>query len=220
MSERYLVYFADPMCAWCYGFGPQLETFLAEMPGMRLELTLGGLRPFNREPVTPAFREMLAAHWAQVRLESGLPVEPAAVAREGFAYDTEPASRAVVTCRHLAPQQALGFLKRVQHAFFAQGQDVTDTAVLADLAAAAGLDREAFLAAFGGQAMKDETNLDFSTSQQMGVTGFPTLAAGYPSRQFFLVASGFTRAAVLTERLFQVDAIAARGPVPLPHEAP
>ena len=40
MSGRFLVYFADPMCSWCYGFGPELDEFLGERPGLRVDLVM------------------------------------------------------------------------------------------------------------------------------------------------------------------------------------
>ncbi len=216
--ERFLVYFADPMCSWCYAFGPELDAFLARHPGLRLDVVMGGLRAGNREAMTPAFRDMLAGHWDHVRRESGLPLTSAALERPGFVYDTEPACRAVVTVRMLAPGKAHAYLRRVQSAFYAEGHDVTEPAVLAELAEGLGLDRAAFLAAFAADAARAETALDFSTAHEMGVSGFPTIAAGYPHKQFFLLASGYTRGDVLDERLARIDGIAAKGPVSLPHE--
>lgn len=29
MSDCMLVYVGDPMCSWCYGFGPRLDALLA-----------------------------------------------------------------------------------------------------------------------------------------------------------------------------------------------
>lgn len=208
MSGRFLVYFADPMCSWCYGFGPELEALLRERPATRVDVVMGGLRPYNTEPASPAFREMLAGHWAQVARETGLGFNDAALAREGFIYDTEPACRAVVAMRAMDAARALPYLRRVQLAFFTRGLDVTDAAVLADLAAAEGVDRAVFLAAHASDEAKAAARQDFAATQQTGVTGFPTLAAGYPDRRYFLVTSGFARAAVLADRLDRIGELA------------
>ena len=208
MSHRFLVYFADPMCSWCYGFGPELEAFLRERPAMRVDVVMGGLRPYNTETASPAFREMIAGHWEHVARESRLPFNDAALVREGFVYDTEPACRAVVAVRATDAARALPYLKRVQHAFHAEGRDVTHPDVLADIAADEGLDRAVFLAAHASSAAKDAVRQDFSATQQTGVTGFPTVAVGYPDRRYFLLTSGFARAADLAERLDRVAAIA------------
>jgi len=208
MSDPYLVYFADPMCSWCYGFGPELDSLLRERPRLRVDLVMGGLRPFTAEAATPAFRETIAAHWAQVAQESGLPFNDAALARDGFVYDTEPACRAVVVARDRDPACALAYLKRVQQAFYVEGRDVTSADVLADLAAEVGLDRAAFLSAHASEAAREAVRNDFSATQKTGVTGFPTLAAGYPPQRFFLVTAGFARAAEIADRLERIHAIA------------
>lgn len=208
MSEPFLVYFADPMCSWCYGFGPELEALLAGRPHLRVDLVMGGLRPYHAERSTAEFRASIAEHWAHVARESGLPFDDAALAREDFVYDTEPACRAVVAVRATDAGRALPYFRRVQRAFYAEGRDVTRPEVLADLAAQEGLDREVFLAAHASQEARDAVRQDFSATQQTGVTGFPTLAAGYPERRYFLVTAGFARAAEIADRLDRIHAIA------------
>ena len=97
---------------------------------------------------------------------------------EGFVYDTDPAARAVVLARRSSTDLALDYLARVQAAFYAEGRDVTKSAVLSDLAAELGFDREAFSAALEDEPLKKETWGDYALSQRAGVTGFPTLVVG------------------------------------------
>lgn len=214
MSGNFLVYFGDPMCSWCYGFGPELDALLRDRPGLRVDLVMGGLRAYNTEKADAAFRRSIAEHWAHVADESGLPFNDAALAREGFVYDTEPACRAVVVARATDPARALPYFKRVQRAFYAEGRDVTDPRTLADLAVDEGFDRAVFLAAHASTAAKDAVRLDFSASQRSGVTGFPTLAAGFSDQRLFLVTAGYTRAEALARRLDRVEEIAATSPSP------
>lgn len=198
-----LLYFADPMCSWCYGFGPELERFTAAHPDAKLELVMGGLRPFNREPMSEAFRAMLREHWAHVASASGLPLNPATLRIEGFVYDTEPACRAVVTARGLDPSKAPGYFHAVQAAFYRDARDVTRAGVLVTLAGEAGYDEEAFAATLGSERAREDTRRDFETSQRLGVAGFPTLALAH-GEELFLVTSGFVQAAVLEERVAEI----------------
>jgi putative protein-disulfide isomerase len=208
LSGRFLVYFADPMCSWCYGFGPELDALMRERPGIRVDVVMGGLRAYDTAALTPELRRSIAEHWSHVARESGLPLDEAILGREGFVYDTEPACRAVVTVRATDAARALPYLKRVQRAFYADGRDVTQPGTLADLAAEEGLDRAVFLAAHASQEARDAVRQDFAATQQTGVTGFPTLAAAYPDRRYFLVTAGFARAADLADRLARIDALA------------
>jgi putative protein-disulfide isomerase len=174
---------------------------------------MGGLRPFNTQKVSREFLEMVEGHWRHVHEETGLHFNDAALHRKGFVYDTEPACRAVVTARAVDPALAMPMLKSIHRAFYHHGRDVTSTEVLADLASAEGLDRTQFVTSFVSTAMREDTRADFSSAQQMGVTGFPTLAVAYPSGQLFLLASGYTRADVLIERLARIEDAVAKGAV-------
>jgi putative protein-disulfide isomerase len=200
----HLIYFADPMCSWCYGFGPELAKLVARHPYALLELVMGGLRPFNRQPMSEAFRAMLLEHWQHVAQASGRQFSRAAIDREDFIYDTEPACRAVVTARHLDADKAFALLESVQLAFYRDGRDTTSPEVLADVAQECGHDRAAFLAAFGSAAMRAETQSDFARTQATGVGGFPTLAV-LRGEQLYLVSSGFASDDVLQHRLDEIE---------------
>ena len=196
------------MCSWCYGFGPQLARFLESHPGATVDLVMGGLRAYNREPMSNAFREMLEGHWDHVAQSSGLPFTPRALEGEEFVYDTEPACRAVVTGRSLEPMLAPAFLKALQHAFYAEGRDITRARVLADVAAACGYVHSDFLRDLESEEMRQETRSDFTTTQRLGVGGFPTLVMSL-AHELYLITSGYVTAEVLHERVDEIGRLAA-----------
>ena len=206
-----LIYFADPLCSWCYGFGPELAKLLHAHPEATLEIVMGGLRPFNRELVTPEFRATLRGHWDHVAEASGLPFSGAALEIPGFAYDTEPACRAVVAARAIEPAGALGCMKAIQAAFYRDGRDVTQAEVLAEVAEEAGYARAPFQAHMDSEAGRRSTLADFQRSQSLGVRGFPTLALARDS-QLFLVTSGFVPADILEDRVEAIAHAPAAGP--------
>jgi putative protein-disulfide isomerase len=193
MTEPHLVYFADPMCSWCWGFSPVIEAVRATY-GERLpvRLIMGGLRPGNTKPMTEKAKHETRGHWEHVHEASGQPFDFAFFEREGFVYDTELPAAAVVLVRHLAPHLAFDFLKRAHAAFYAHNRDVTQPDVLADLAAELGIAREAFRDAVTSEEIKSATWRDFGTSQNAGVTGFPTLIASTEqSGHYAMVTQGF-----------------------------
>lgn len=86
-----LIYVADPMCSWCYGFGQPLSELLADPQGsapLQLALVMGGLRPFTTEAITPERATELAGHWHHVEKASGQP----------FAKSRTPRSNAPGSC--------------------------------------------------------------------------------------------------------------------------
>ncbi|MES3015275.1 MAG: DsbA family protein [Pseudomonadota bacterium] len=201
-----LIYVGDAMCSWCYGFAQPLDELLADPQDaapLQLALVMGGLRPFTTEPIAPERASELAGHWPRVAEASGQPFAQApntALHIPGFVYDTEPAARATVTVRSLWPQHVWRFFKAVQHAFYAEGRNVTEAAVLADIAEALGLPRAEFGKAFASQKMRDATLQDFQQSQAWGIRGFPTLVAEHGDH-LHLVGSGFMPIGTLRERL-------------------
>lgn len=200
----HLLYIADPLCSWCYGFGPELAKLVARHPGARVDLLMGGLRPYNREPMSEVFRSMLLEHWNHVAKASGLPFSRTAIDLPGFIYDTEPACRAVVAARTLDAPRALPFMKAVQAAFYRDGRDATDDTVLADIAAESGYERRAFATAIESGPMREATRDDFARSQSMGVGGFPTVAL-VRDAQLYLVTSGYATDDVLDYRIAEIE---------------
>ena len=61
--------------------------------------------------------------------------------------------------------------------------------------------------------MKLETRGDFLLAQRLGVSGFPTLAMHHGER-LHLVANGFTRTHILSQRVAQIAASPAAGQMP------
>jgi len=192
-GQRHLVYFADPMCSWCYGFAPIIRE-IADHFGEKLpiELVMGGLRAGNTTPMREKDREYIRGAWAKVNEATGQPFDLSFFEREEFTYDTEPACRAVVTMRLLNPRLALPYLTEVASAFYAENRDVTTPEVLSDIAAEMGLDRDKFEEELLSAEARNATFKDFLTAQELGIRGFPTLIAGSrETRQYVLVTNGY-----------------------------
>lgn len=183
MDGPRLIYFADPMCSWCYGFAPVIDQVRqAYGRALPIRIVMGGLRPGTDTPMADEARRSIVGHWNHVHEASGLPFDPAVLDRPGFVYDTDPAARAVIVARREGEELAARYLAAAQRAFYAENRDVTSAAVLGDLAEGFGLDREAFLTAWASEEAKQETWRDYAMTQRAGVTGFPTLVGG-PNEQ-------------------------------------
>jgi len=192
MSETRLVYFADPMCSWCYGFSPVI-TALAERFDDRLPLlmVMGGLRAGNTEAMRLEDKQYIRDTWKSVSAATGQPFDMGFLARERFVYDTEPACRAVVTARRLLPRLALPFMARIQQAFYAENRDMTAADEIAAVAEEAGFDRAQFSEAFAAPETQNATFRDFLIAQELGIRGFPTLIAGSEDKGYALLTNGY-----------------------------
>ncbi|HYD94841.1 MAG TPA: DsbA family protein [Noviherbaspirillum sp.] len=176
-----LIYIADPMCSWCYGFGPELAALMEGVPELPVEVVVGGLRAYKTEVVDAALKQEQIDEWKKVAQQTNLPFDYNALARENFAYNTEPACRAVVAARLLAPQTCLYVLHEIQRRFFSEGKDVTQGEVLAEIATVAmaeqgvNIDKDTFLATWSSDVAIKAANDDFLLVHKWKVTGFPTL---------------------------------------------
>ncbi|MCP5366340.1 MAG: DsbA family protein [Hyphomicrobiales bacterium] len=176
MDDKEIIFVGDPMCSWCWGFSPALEG-MAEMARGRARLTVvtGGLRAGETRAMDDRSKEYVRHHWEEVHKASGQPFDFTFFERDGFVYDTEPACRAVVILRTASPEAAVPYFVALHRAFYAEGRDVTDGGVLADLAAPFGLPRDTFLDAFNDPNIRAATMADFTYARSLGVTGFPTV---------------------------------------------
>ena len=201
-----LIYIADPMCSWCYGFGPELDALLEGLPGLPVEVVVGGLRAFNTTAMDDAMRDELMTHWEQVHATSGLTMLDNAVNQPGFIYDTEPACRAVVTARTVSQDAALPVFHAIQQAFYAEGRDVTRGDILAEVACAAlvkmGVQQtvDNFLTLWSSTQMREATLDDFKLTKSWEVDGFPMLILER-NGQLDMVTSGFARTTALVDQL-------------------
>ena len=201
-DQKQLVYFADPMCSWCYGFSPAMSAIAERFgPDVPIRLVMGGLRAGNTVPMRDKDKEYIQSAWQNVAAASGQPFDFSLFDRQGWIYDTEPACRAVVTMRRMAPDHALAFMARIQQAFYAQGQDVTKDGVLAALAGEFGIEPLEFAAHFTSAAAREETWTDFAIGTKSGVRGFPTLLAGTDAEGYSVVTNGFAAAEPVLEAL-------------------
>ncbi len=201
-SERHLLYFADPMCSWCYGFSPVISA-LATLFSDRLSLrvVMGGLRAGNTQAMRDQDRDYIRSAWTNVGEASGQPFDFSFFDRETFVYDTEPACRAVVVTRNTSPAKTLRMKAAISEAFYANNRDVTDVDVLCDIAAEQGEDKDQFRQQMLNPDIRNETFRDFLFSQQSGVEGFPCLLVGNEENGYVLVTHGFRPLAGLPEAI-------------------
>ncbi|NQD94488.1 DsbA family protein [Pseudomonas sp. CrR25] len=186
-----LLYVMDPMCSWCWGFAPVIESLAeqAAQAGVPLHLVVGGLRR-DRIAVDAAARVRYLGYWQAVNASTGQLFNFDDGLPEGLVYDTEPACRALVTARHLDSDSAWTLARLIQQAFYTEGVDVTQAGVLVALAERAGLPRIEFAEAFDSPAMRAATAADFTWVQDLGIAGFPTLLAERDG-QLALLTNGY-----------------------------
>ncbi|MNS27392.1 DSBA-like thioredoxin domain protein [compost metagenome] len=179
--------YSDVACPWCYVGKKRFEQAIGEWPGREgLEVVF---KPFQLDPTLSAdpaqaqnSREVLTRKYGPqfAQMEARL----AEVARtEGIDYqggkvlavNTREAHRLIGWALETAGPEAQHTLtEALFHAYFTEGRNLADAAVLADVAAQAGLDRARAAAFLATDAQKTELDSEFQLARERGITAVPT----------------------------------------------
>lgn len=191
-EENALIYIGDTLCSWCYGFAPELDTFIANHPELKLRMVQGGLRP-NGVEMLHDMKDFLQSHYIEIEKRTGQPFDKQMFEKENFVLDTEPASRAVVVSRMMNPEIELSFFKAVQEAFYTKTKNITELKTFLEIAESLGLDSKKFAELFDDEEAKYTTKTDFQLSAEMGIKGFPSVVVKL-NGQFFMISNGYREA--------------------------
>lgn len=203
-----LIFVGDPMCSWCYGFGKEMESIVESVPGIDVQIVVGGMAAGATTVLDDAGKMFRLKHWARVEELSGAEFNrDALMARRNFVYDTEPVCRAIVAARIIAPDaDLLKVFRAFQRAFYVEGLDTTNGKVLSTIGiralAAQGFEgtAETFYDVWASEDAIRATRADFALTQRLGVTGFPTLFVEYQGK-IGKLSSGFAKAEAITAAL-------------------
>lgn len=172
MALEKILYVADPMCSWCWGFAPEIRKLRRHLSEeVDFALIMGGLRDghtWNSE-----FRSFLRENWKRVHRVSSQPFCDALLEEPAFDYTTEPACRAVVTVREYDEALAFDALFLLQEAFYARSLDITSHEVIADVLSS--LNIPMFEESFSSEQMRVLTRQDRNRARLYGASSFPSL---------------------------------------------
>ena len=201
VDDRELIYVGDPMCSWCWGIAPELDTLIERRPDLPLRVVLGGLRPGpNAREVDDRLAQTLAHHWQEVERRSGQPFDRTLLESTGWRYDTEPACKAVVVMREIDEALAWPLFKRIQHLFYAEGVVPAGRTELEPVIDEFTVDADSYWTTFESDSATKQTWQDFATVHKWGIGGFPTVIFRDGERGH-VVTRGWTTADTMAEAL-------------------
>ncbi len=170
---------SDVVCPWCYIGVTRFDRALAGFDG---KVTIR-LRPFQLDPDAPIpgvpVREVYAAKFGG-DVDATLERITSEGAREGLTFNwdrairgnTFDAHRAIAYARQSNRDRVLEL--RLFRAYFTDGLDISNRAVLADEGAHAGLDRSKLATYLESDDGVDEVRRELNGAYERGITGVPT----------------------------------------------
>jgi len=175
MTTLKLVYVMDPMCAWCYGFQPELEEFLDALPGAEVSWIMGGLAPDTSTPMSRELKQTISSYWYQIE----------AVAHVKFNHDywhlntpyrsTYSACRAVIAAETMCLGSAQMMVKAIQTAYYKEAKNPSLEETLIHCACSIDLDENQFLQVFKSEETNNTLQQHLGIAGQLRVHGFPAL---------------------------------------------
>lgn len=194
----------DPMCAWCYGFQPELEQFLADHSAIEVDWIMGGLAPDTDQPMDAELRQTISAYWYQIEEMAEVSFNHDYWALNTPYRSTYQACRAVISASHLMQGGAAKMAKAIQSAYYLQAKNPSLEETLVTCAGSIGLDESEFATALHSAETENQLQRHFAIAQQFQVTGFPALFYINEHKQAFPLTFGFCNASQLEQRFRQI----------------
>ncbi len=201
-------YIHDPMCSWCWAFAPTIELVLEKLPpDVKVKFTLGGLAPDSDEPMPESMQEGLKQTWQQISM---------VVPNTSFNFDfwtnnkprrsTWPACRAVIAARRQSQEFERPMIKVIQHAYYLNAKNPSNSDTLLDCAKSIGCDEHNFSSDFNSEEVRNEFLDELKQVQRFGVQGFPSLVFEKHDGSAFSVPVDYQNADRILERIDQIRA--------------
>jgi protein-disulfide isomerase-like protein with CxxC motif len=155
----------------------------------------------------------VAPHWVEASEHHGMPVETE-IFETDPAQSTYPASKAFTAARQQATDPAHRYLRRLREAYATEVRNVNRRPVQVELAAAVGLDVDAFRTALEDGTAQAAFEADLARTRDADVRAFPTYDVRGPGGE--QRATGFTSFDDLLAAVRAVDpAVERSSPPPL-----
>lgn len=194
MEKAKLFYFYDPLCGWCFGFSPVIkaleEKFKEEV---EFEAISGGMVLGDRvQPIRnmhsylkdamPRLEEMTGVKFGEAYME---------IFEEGsIALSSEMPCIAMTVFKSMTSSSSIQFASALQNELYIHGKDLNELDNYKTIANQFNLPWDVFSEKMKSDLYKTKTYEEFTTSQEMGINGFPSVVLQVGEKGY-LIARGY-----------------------------
>lgn len=200
-----LYYVLDPMCSWCWAFGPSWRGLIDGFDStVGVRYVMGGLAPDSDEPMPESMRRAIQQTWRTIEQRTG------AVFNHDFwevntpLRSTYPACRAAIAAGTMRDGGLVAMVEAIQQAYYLHARNPSSEQVLCDIAESIGLDQDEFARVLRGDEVRAAFARNLELVRRMGVQGFPAVVAvlKHPNQdpRYALVSAGYCDPAALSQR--------------------
>jgi len=169
------VYFASPMCSWCWGFSPVLQKIKKSFPDKDIRLVLTPFRIDTTQPMDDKLRNYVLGQWRKVYGATSQPFDFNFSMPKDFIYNTRLVCLAIKAFKKQLAEQELKFMHALQESFYTLNKDLTNLEILIEIAEEFPVDMAVFAADMQSDILLNQLQEDFDLCQQLSVQSYPTL---------------------------------------------
>lgn len=173
-AQTSLFYVYDPMCSWCWGYQPVLESIAKVFETNRIPWTkvLGGLAPDTQEPMPLELRSAIQGYWREIEALLGTSFNHDFWIKNTPRRSTYPACRAILIARRHGLEDDMN--REIQHAYYLNAENPSSTSVLCSLAEKLGLNPAEFAEELEAKETKEALLKEIRFARAIGGNRFPS----------------------------------------------
>jgi putative protein-disulfide isomerase len=180
MPKKEILYITDPLCGWCYGFGPVVKAFHEKYQHeFSFAVWCGGMITGDRVEPISKMRSYIEQSFPNVEAMTGVKFGENyfknILHSQTYISNSEKPSIALNVFKSLKPEKQVEFAHDIQYALYFDGKDLNQDASYQDLVKNFGIDPDSFIEKLNREEFKSKTLEEFAMVKQLGVNGFPTL---------------------------------------------
>jgi len=186
----------DPLCGWCYGFGPVMVK-LEEKYKNRLDFDVisGGMITGTRIGPLSNMASYIKQAYKVVEQSTGVKFGAQFVNKtleEGkVVFSSLEPAKALTIFKHLSKSSGIVFSHEIQKLIYMDGIDPVQYSAYLPLFEHYGFDRKIVLPLFASKDMEQETVNEFSLAQRWKINGFPSCVIQMVDGKAVPISNGF-----------------------------
>lgn len=187
----------DTMCGWCYGFSDVITRIHEKYKDKYDFKIIPGGMWIGDEVKTMDTHLGKFIKTSNVRVEAltgihfGEGFNKNVLGSSNRILDSLPGAKAVVLFQKLNRDKSFEFVKKIQEAFFVNGEDMNDISVYSEIAGSFGISKVEFEKEFLSQELMEETFEYFNSGEKLGVQSFPTIILEKDNKRI-IIAQGYS----------------------------
>jgi len=178
LKKNTLITVFDPLCGWCYGFGPiliQLEKKYKDR--LSFDVISGGMITGTRIGPLSNMAGFISNAYKTVEMHTGIKfgvgfIDKALKEGKATFSSLEPA-KVLTIFRQFHPDKVVGFSHEIQKLIYSEGIDPIQYSAYLPLFESYGLDKKDILPLIASKEMEQETINEFGLAHRWKISGFP-----------------------------------------------